>query len=887
MYRARYCLVAIVALLIGLVAGQSGTSAQVRPKYSTGAPGLIQLLQRLGTTASALHTGAHPDDEDSALIARLARGDHARVSYVTLTRGDGGQNVIGPELFEGLGVIRTEELLQARRLDGGDQLFTRAFDFGFSKTQVETAQKWGEEAVLADLVRAIRQYRPFVVISRFSGTPQDGHGHHQFAGHITPIAYRQAGDPNRFPEHMAEGLRPWQPLKLYVSEGFRPGPSDEGVLRLPTGVLNRPLGRSYFEIAMEGRSQHKSQEMGMLELRGPQSSGLRLIESNVNKAAAGETHIFDGIDTSLTGIARTAGISAGVIDEALGRAQSAAERALADFDPLVPEAIVPILAEGLKAIRQARESVKGASSLNDDARYEADFLLKRKEEEFSEALRSAAGIVVDALADTDIIAPGERTRVEVRVFHPENAPVEVSGIELLVPEGWHVETTDQPAPRTGGRRFFTEQAGKQAFFLVNVPSGAAFTQPYWLREKRKGDLFVWPEGTPKGLPFGPAAADAKVSLKVGGEPVTAEASIQYRYADPARGEIRRELNVVPAITVSLESNLLIVPTSKEPRTERVVVRVESHSVEAVSGAVRLELPSGWTSVPAEGAFDLERKGDGTAQVFQVEIPGGTSKGDYSIGVAATSGLNTYELEMNRVSYPHIQTHRFYRPAELTVQVLDLEVADLRIGYIMGSGDRVPAAIQRMGLDVTLLVEEDLATGDLSRFDTIVVGIRASQVRPDFVANNGRILDFVRDGGALIVQYQRSDYVTRNLAPFPAQMNRPEHYSNHRVTDETAAVKVLVPDHSVFNYPNRISKQDWDGWVQERSLYHLTDLDSSYQPLLEAADPGEDPHNGGMVYAEVGKGRYVYSGYSFFRQLPAGVPGAYRLFANLLSLSKAP
>jgi hypothetical protein len=319
----------------------------------------------------------------------------------------------------------------------------------------------------------------------------------------------------------------------------------------------------------------------------------------------------------------------------------------------------------------------------------------------------------------------------------------------------------------------------------------------------------------------------------------------------------------------------------------MAVRVENNAEKATGGAVRLHLPEGWRSSPEQARFDLSRKGDGTAVVFEIEIPAGEETGTYLVGVEAESEGQTYNLEMTRLGYPHIQTHRFYTPAETKVQVMELLVEPVRVGYIMGSGDRVPAAIRRLGLKVELLAEEDLATGDLSRFDTIVVGIRASQVRPDFVANHGRILDWVRSGGTLIVQYQRRDYVSRDLPPYPAQMQRPERYSNHRVTDETAAVTVLVPEHPVFNFPNRINADDWAGWVQERSLYHLTDLDPRYTPLLEAADPGEEPHAGGLVYAEVGNGIYVYAGTSFFRQLPAGVPGAYRLFANLLSLFRAP
>ena len=885
MFRYARSLLSLAAATTFLLAAIRVAPAQVRPKYSGGAAGLIHLLQRLPTTASALHTGAHPDDESSGLMARLARGDHARVAYFSLTRGDGGQNVIGPELFEGLGIIRTEELLQARLLDGGDQLFARAFDYGFSKTLEEAARFWGEEVILGDMVRAIRAYRPLVVISQFSGTERDGHGHHQFAGYLTPLAVRQAGDPNRYPEQISEGLRPWQPLKLYISEGFRPDPENPVPLRVQTGILDRPLGRSYFEIAMEGRSQHKSQEMGMLELRGSRSTGLRLVES-WTRGAESEDRVFDGIDTSLLGIRQIAGLPEGVIDEELDRAQAAAKRALEELDPLAPEEIIAMLTQGLRAVKDARRIVEENTSLEEGTRFEAEFLLAGKEDEFEEALQRAAGVVVDGLADTETVIPGQTLLVAVRTFHPETSPVGVEDVSLELPQGWKAEPAGPPelSPR---QRYFSESAQHEVFFRVTVAEDAPLTQPYWLTSPRETDVFPWPAGAPKGTPFGPPIAQAVVSFKIGDAEIEVSQAIEYRYADSARGEIRRELNVVPALSLSLESNLLIVPRSTAPRAERMAVRVMNNAEKALGGAVRLDLPEGWRSSPEQARFDLARKGDGTAVVFELEIPAGTATGTYAVGVEAESEGQTYNLEMTRLGYPHIQTHRFYTPAETTVQVMELRVEPVRVGYIMGSGDRVPAAIRRMGLSVELLAEEDLATGDLSRFDTIVVGIRASQVRPDFVANHGRILEWVRQGGTLIVQYQRRDYVSRDLPPYPAQMQRPERYSNYRVTDETAAVTVLVPEHPLFNFPNRINEADWEGWVQERSLYHLTDLDPRYTPLLEAADPGEEPHAGGLVYAEVGNGSYVYAGTSFFRQLPAGVPGAYRLFANLLSLPRAP
>lgn len=857
----------------------TATRAQVRPTYSMGAMGLGQLLRRLQTTASALHTGAHPDDEDSALIARLARGDSARVAYLSLNRGEGGQNVIGTELFEALGVIRTEELLQARRLDGGSQLFTRTFDYGFSKTRAEAATKWGERNVLADMVRAIRLYRPLVIISRFTGTPADGHGQHQLAGYLTPIAFRLAADPAEFPEQIREGLRPWQALKLYVSEGFRrDDPSNRPTLFVETGRYDALLGRSYFEIAMEGRSQHKSQEMGTIELRGEQRSGVRLLESNVIRTnSEGEQNIFDNIDTSIRGIARLAGLRDDAINDQLAQMERAAALSLRNFNAYAPHEIIEPLSEGLQATRQARTRLARVS--DEAARVNADFLLAQKERDFTEALQRAAGVVVDALADTDTIAPGESFTVTVRSFYPDAERVRAGAVELLAPEGWRVEPIDAPpaAPESPFRR--RETARETNYFRVTAAPDAPITQPYWLRGQRTGDIFQWPTGTPHNAPFEGSLLTAATAMRIGETTINIIQAVEHRYADIVRGELRREVGVVPALTIEPELDLLVFPIVNRTQTRRFTVRIMSNSPQPMSGRARLTLPAEWRAQPAEGQFELNRKGERASLVFNIVAPDSARAGSYTIGAEAVVNNRTFNLAQRMISYPHIQTHRLYRPARTEVRVMPLRVAPVRVGYIIGSGDRVPEAIRQMGLDVTLLDENDLAIGDLTRFDTIVVGIRASEARADFVANHNRIMDYVRGGGTLIVQYQQRDYVDRNLAPFPAQMPA-------RVTDERAPVRILEPSHPAFNFPNRITAADFDGWVQERSLYNFSTFDPRYTPLLESHDPGEAEGRGGELYAEIGRGHYIYTSYAWFRQLPAGVPGAYRMFANLLSLPRA-
>jgi LmbE family N-acetylglucosaminyl deacetylase len=849
--------------------------AQIRPIYDIGAPGLVQTLQRLQTTASVLHTGAHPDDEDSAFLARAARGDHARVGYLSLTRGDGGQNIIGTELFDALGVIRTEELLQARRLDGAEQFFGREFDFGFSKRREEAAQKWNEREVLGDIVRVIRMFRPLVIYSRWGGTSADGHGQHQLSGYLTPLAFKAAANPGEFPEQLQEGLRPWQAKKLYS----RPLEEAAATLQVQTGIFDPALGRSYAEIAFEGRSQHKSQNQGTIETRGPLASDLRAIESLV-AVPKPEQSIFDGLDFSLTGLVRSSGLPDDALRAELAAIESAAARALREYRPLEPTRIVPPLVEGLTAVRAARQQLRSINA-TPDARADAEFLLAIKEREFTTAALQAAGVVVDPLAEQETVVPGGSIGVSLRVFLTNGSAARVVSMTLKAPPQWRVTTTADR--ESEGRRARREVPSAATRYAVSVPATAGVAQPYFLQEPRQGDVYRWPQGSPKGMPFAPSPLVGEVILSIGGVDITASEPVTYRFADQIRGELRRVPDVVPAVTVGLDTSLVVVPLGGSPHQQRIVAQVSSASPDAVNGTLRLRVPAGWTVTPRDATFTLKTKGDQTAAAFTVTAPGNRKPASLQIDAEAMVAGTTYSQDVQLISYPHIQTHRLYWPARVQVSVLDLKVAPVRVGYVMGGGDQVPEAIRRMGLTVTMIDSAMLATGNLSQFDTIVVGIRASETRPDFVASNTRLLQYVERGGTLIVQYQQGDYVSRNLQPYPAEAE-----SNSRVTDETAAVKILMPGHSVFTFPNRITTDDFNFWVQERNLYAFTGFDRRrYTPLLETADPGEPAQDTGELYAEIGKGRYVYTAYAWFRQLPAGVPGAYRQFANLISLSKAP
>ena len=858
-------------LLLWIPGVKRDLQAQVRPVYDQGALGLGQLLRKLRTTGSVMMIGAHPDDEDSALLAYLARGENARTAYLSLTRGDGGQNIIGPELFEPLGVIRSEELLQARRLDGAEQYFTRAFDYGFSKTLAEARSKWDEQVITCDAVRAVRRFRPLVVISRFSGTPSDGHGQHQYAGYISPKVVTAAGDPRQC---LGAGI-PWWVKKFYVESGFND--QTEPTLRINTGAPDPILGRTYFEIAMEGRSLHRSQGEGRIQFHGDQFSGLNLV------GAAKETReksIFEGLNVSVSGIAQLAENREEPFAPKIATLASKIEEVTSIPNLMQPRSMIPLLAEIYKLAYDAEWSTRQP---------ESKFRLQEVQRKAAAALRIAGNIEIDPLSDVETVVPGDDLLVSVKIFGIKDGIVDIGDISLTAPAGWDVTKADPPRQNNAafnGR----EVALAGAAFNVKVAPTAKITQPYWLQDGRDGDLFSWPQTDARTLPFDPPELTAQVKLSVNGITIPLAQSVQYRFADPARGEVRREVNAVPAVSVNVDRDLLVVPVSDRPQVRRLVMSVTNNAAREVSGnaSLNIAVSPDWTVTATQGsAFSLKTRGAKASIPFDIAIPAGMKAGSIPIRAGVRMGAADSNITMNVVAYPHIQTHRYYTRADTIVQILDLNAAPVNVGYIMGSGDEVPEAISQMGMSVTMLGEEDLSSAVLSKFDTIVVGIRASETRPDFVANNGRLLDYVRNGGNLIVQYQRGNWTS--LAPFPidtADKQRTAAGSIARVVDENAKVTILDPQNPVFNSPNKITDADFVGWVQERNAYNLVTFDPQYIPLLESHDAGEQENKGGLVIAKVGKGNWVYCSYSFFRQLPAGVPGAYRLLANLLSVPRA-
>jgi uncharacterized repeat protein (TIGR01451 family) len=747
-------------------------------------------------------------------------------------------------------------------------------------------------------VRVIRQFRPEIIVSQFRGTTADGHGHHQAAGILTQEAFKVAADPQRFPEYG----NAWQARKLYM--GGRGGGGGGGApqanaqpnaqpaapapvtISVNTGEFDSALGRSYSEIAAEGRSLHRSQGQGSAQNRGPSAASLQLVQKTVN--VADDADLFAGVIYKLPDLAQLEPALGADLNQLAQRVISIRQKA----NIVKPAEILPDLTAALRQLQQLR-----GRATNDHAK----FLLQQKEIDFHEAARLAAGLVFDVLAADETVVPGQQFNVTVSIINGGPHTFQNAAVTFDLPSGW--TAVPQTAPAGGGagggrggrgggggqRGTVPASAAAPAqpgvvlpgqkydlVYEVRVPVNASFTQPYWLREPRKGDRFVWPAGSPVNMPFDPPLLMTHASVSYDGVAIAMENPAQFRSTDRMYGEQRAQVKAVPALSVRLTPEVAIIPIGGN-RKKDFTVTIENQSTTAVDGEVRLVTPSGWTVVPATQPVKFSRQGEKTSVQFNVTAP--ATAGDFTVRAIAKVGTQEYQTGYTVVAYPHIETHYLYSPAESKAEVFDVKTGISSLGYVEGVGDTVPDALKQLGINVTMLSPQDLASGDLSRFRTIVLGVRAYQAREDLRTYNKRLLDYVSNGGNLVVQYNRSEDVGNvQYGPFPFTIN-----NSDRITKEEAPVKILQPSSSVFNVPNKITQADFDGWVQERGTYFLRTFDPQYTPLLESGDPGEPPLRGGLVTAKYGKGTYTYTGYVFFRELPAGVKGAYRLFANLVSL----
>jgi LmbE family N-acetylglucosaminyl deacetylase len=876
-----------------------------------GAIHLAQLLTKLKTTARIMQTTAHPDDEDGGMLTLEARGKGASMLLFTVTRGEGGQNKFGTESSDELGILRTLELLEADKYYGVEERFSHVTDFGFSKTAEETFNKWhGHDIALGDMVRAVRIFRPDVLIARFSGTPRDGHGHHQASAILTVEAFRAAGDPNKFPEQLKDGLLPWQPKKLYVGNPprlFQGGniADEDYTVKLNIGEYSPLLGMSYTQFALEGLAHQTSQGTGGIRVSpGPRYTYYKLTDSTLPKPAAHENDFLDGIDTSLVGMAARLGGEETKVPflkpalESLEKHVGAANKA---FSIENPSACAPELTAGRteteKLIKQIQES-----QLADAAKAEVLVSLRSKLEQLQAAANEALGIYFEATVNPpgpppgpsyfprmeqtiSMAVPGQTFRVTARLYNRGKVTIIPTGFKESIAPNWKIEPQGSPLdydkPLNPGEEISYP-------FTVTVPADAQYTQPYWSRGNPETET-VYAVSDPRLLtnPLSRYPLVAGATFKVGTQLQPFGATeigageisniVKTKFVDPTLGQSERPLAVGPPISVLLISPVVVAPVGGTGKSQ-IGVSVRSNVQSAVHAKLKLETPQGWKVEPAEIAVDLDHDGDVNNYAFQI-TPQNLHEGTYKVTARAEYNGKQYAEGFKVITRPDLDSYYAYRPATENVQAVDVKLpGQLRVGYVMGTGDEIPSVLQSVGLNTSIITPQELASGDLSRYGTIIVGIRAYDTRTDVREHNRRLLDYVNRGGTLIVQYNQSTglFNDGHYTPYPATE------ANVRVSVEEQPVEILAPEERVFNWPNKISAKDFDGWVQERGLYFMSQWDAQFKPLLACNDPGEPPQKGGLLLAHYGKGIYIFSAYGFSRQLPAGVPGAIRLFVNLVS-----
>lgn len=850
----------------------------------SGLVGLQLLLRKLAVAGTVMHVTAHPDDENNALLAKQSHGDGLRVVLATATRGTGGQNEIGPELFDALGVLRTEELLAAHRFDGAEQRFARAVDFGYSFSVEESFEKWGREEIVGDYVRLVRLIRPDVMVTM---RPDLGGGgqHHQASAHIGLEAFRAAGDPARYAEQLTEGLHAWQPAKIYTSAyyGFfrgEPKPDDfDSLLAFDADTWDPLLGSTYNEIGSRARAMHKCQGFGqLLALPGPFVIRYRLADTTLpGQKGKRETSMLDGLDLSLPGLARRfAGSNPPKrLTDALAAIDTSVKEAGRHASSGRLEDALGPLAAGLASTRELRGWLN-ASGLSSDAVYELDFRLARTESLFEDALATAQGLRLEALSDTGIVTPGQPVKLRIIAANRGAVPVE---LQRVVISGLQTTGVCEAGVLEGA-------SVRNCEIEATVPEDAPLTEPHF-RRSREAARYIVDKDVPFGYPFRPTPFRARFEFVIAGAPVSVDGPIQYRYeGNIFSGEKRSELLVVPALSVRVQPEIAIVPTGAEAgeRVRDVQVTVTSSAPRPMNATVTIETPQGWRVEPARQDVRFARAGEASTVRFSVTPPESLAEGEQTITAVVSAGGRRWTKGFDVVEYPHVRRRHIYAPSSTVVKAIDVAVPKgLRVGYVMGVGDQVPQAIEQLGVELRLLTAGDLAAGDLSQYDVIVTGVRAYERRGDLRAYNHRLIQYAEQGGVVLVQYNKFEFNAAQYGPYPAKV------SSGRVTDETSPVAVLVPDHPVFNMPNRIDERAWADWVQERGLYFLGERDHRYVDLVELTDPFPEnagPKRGALVEARVGRGRWIYIGLGLWRQLPAGTTGAYKLLANLLALGDA-
>ena len=807
---------------------------------------ILKRLQRLSVVGSVLYVAAHPDDENTSLLTYLASGRGLRTVYLSVTRGDGGQNLIGPEQGAMLGMIRTQELLAARRIDGAEQMFTRARDFGYSKSVDEALKWWGEEEILADVVLAIRRVRPDLIITRFSSSG-GGHGHHTASARLAERAFKAAADPKYHPASHPR-LPPWQARRLLHNRGGG-GSSAGGGMKLDVGHFDPLLGGSYGEIAAQSRSMHKSQGFGQARRRGPQVEGFELTaEAPGQPTARSLTSPLDGLDFSWRRIAGSGPVG-----------DLAAEAARA-FRPENPAASLPTLV----ALDKALESLP-------DQHWKA---VKRAE--VASLIAACTGLFIEATVARPILVPGQTLPVQLTVLNRANQAMKLHEIRFAGP----ALAGEQRKPTTVGKALGGHNP-QRLELEVTAAAAARPSTPYWLAQESEPGRFKVADSTLIGTAENAPVLSALLDVEVSGRRFVFSTPVFHKWTDPVAGERSRPLELVPAVSVAPVASVLLFPDGR-PQPLRVRLKVQSSGA---AGVLRLETQQGFTASPATQPFKLTAAGDETELTFSVRPPAGkTRPSGASLRAIADVGGKPLAGRIDFISHDHIPIQMVLSDARVRLAPVDLRREGKRIGYINGAGDEVAQSLERVGYEVVILDEVALASAPLKVFDAIVTGVRAFNTNDRLQYHHDRLMEYVRAGGTLVVQYNTSNRISQAgqlIGPLPFEIGR------DRVTDEQAPVTFQDPKHPVFNFPNRLGPADFEGWVQERGLYFAQSWDKAYQAPLSLTDPGEQPSQGSLLIARHGRGAFIYTGLAFFRQLPAGVPGAYRLFANIVAHGKAP
>lgn len=830
----------IKALALSLIISCPILQSQA-PKKLTSAE-IHHELQKLNFLGTALYVAAHPDDENTRLIAYLSNEVKARTAYLSLTRGDGGQNLIGPELRELLGLLRTQELLAARRTDGGEQHFSRANDFGFSKHPDETLEIWDEDKVLGDVIWTIRNLKPDVIINRFDHRRAGNtHGHHTASAMLSLEAFDMSADKNKYPEHLAT-TEIWQPRRIfYNTSWWRYGSREafdkvdkSAMLKLDVGVYYPALGMSNNEIASLASSQHLCQGFGRISQRGSQEEYIELLKGDLPND---KSNIFDGINTSWSRIDS---------GEAVGKILNAVE---ANFDYANPSSHIAQLVKAYSLLQKSSD----------------EHWKKLKSAHLKEIILACSGLYLEANATSASVSPTENLKVNFEVLNRSNNNVTLEKIAIK-------NSAFQLTPNLQ-----LAENKKENFELeINIPENTPYTSPYWLEKKGALGMYEVTDKTLIGKPETPVAFEAEFQLDFSGTTINFSRPVYHRYSRPDKGELFEPFVVLPQVSASFADDVLIFSDS-QPKQVALAIRAGKNDV---SGIATINHPVGWDVHPAAINFSIAQKGEIQTVYFEITPPSNENEGYVKPNISV-DGKN-YNKALVEISYDHIPKQSVLLPAEAKVVRLNIQKSGENIGYIVGAGDKVPESLEQIGYNVQTINVAEIEKGSLAKYDGIVVGIRAYNVIEELKFKQGHILDYVKEGGNLIVQYNTANRWRgqfENIAPYDLTISR------DRVTNENAKVEIIAKDHALVNFPNAITQKDFEGWVQERGLYFPNKWGKEFTPILSMNDKGETAKTGSLLVAPYGKGNYIYTGLSFFRELPAGVPGAYKIFANMLSLGK--